>query len=272
MPSARAASRYRRSGGRGVIGGLAQRDSSGRRRAGRRTRCGRGRDRRSGGGWRGARAGAAMQEQDRDARWIARLLLIDLVRRRPGQIAGLVGFDFGEQVLGGHCALTSDLNGAQEVVRGRSGSLNPQIRLTGDPSSQPFEALVPAGPLGAGTGGTINSLLEPAGRDLKERIAMTRTKTTPTWRQLALLTAALGALAGSGCATGTSPATGRTFSTPISEQQEAQLGREEHPKILEEFGGEYQGKAGAAPPMSARSASSSPRPPSARTSNTPSRC
>ena len=70
---------------------------------------------------------------------------------------------------------------------------------------------------------------------------MTRTKATPTWRQLALLTAALGALA-SGCSTGTSPATGRTFSTPISEQQEAQLGREEHPKILEEFGGEYKGK------------------------------
>ncbi len=71
---------------------------------------------------------------------------------------------------------------------------------------------------------------------------MTRTKTTPTWRDLALLAVAVGALAGSGCATGTSPATGRTFSTPISEQQEAQLGREEHPKILEEFGGEYKEK------------------------------
>ena len=69
---------------------------------------------------------------------------------------------------------------------------------------------------------------------------MTRTKATPTWRQLALLTAAFGALAG--CGTGTSPATGRTFSTPISEQQEAQLGREEHPKILAEFGGEYKEK------------------------------
>ena len=71
---------------------------------------------------------------------------------------------------------------------------------------------------------------------------MTRTKTIPTWRQLALLTAAFGVLAGGGCATGTSPATGRTFSTPISEQEEAQLGREEHPKILDEFGGEYKEK------------------------------
>src|SRR5687768_9279841 len=71
---------------------------------------------------------------------------------------------------------------------------------------------------------------------------MTRTKATPTWRDLALLAVALGALAGSGCATGSSPATGRTFSTPISEQQESQLGREEHPKILEEFGGEYKEK------------------------------
>ena len=71
---------------------------------------------------------------------------------------------------------------------------------------------------------------------------MTRTKPIPTWRQLALLAAAFGVLAGGGCASGTSPATGRTFSTPISEQQEAQLGREEHPKILQEFGGEYKEK------------------------------
>jgi predicted Zn-dependent protease len=71
---------------------------------------------------------------------------------------------------------------------------------------------------------------------------MTRTRATPSWRQLVLLTAALGAVV-SGCGTtATSPATGRTFSTPISEQQEAQLGREEHPKILEEFGGEYKEK------------------------------
>ena len=71
---------------------------------------------------------------------------------------------------------------------------------------------------------------------------MIRTIGTPSWRSLALLGVALGALA-SGCGTtATSPATGRTFSTPISEQQEASLGKEEHPKILEEFGGEYKEK------------------------------
>jgi predicted Zn-dependent protease len=71
---------------------------------------------------------------------------------------------------------------------------------------------------------------------------MTSTKATPTWRQLALLTTAIAVLAG-GCGTAsTSPATGRTFSSPISEQQEAQLGREEHPKIIAEFGGEYKEK------------------------------
>lgn len=70
---------------------------------------------------------------------------------------------------------------------------------------------------------------------------MTRTATIKTWRHLALVTIAAGVLAG-GCATATSPATGRTFSTPISEQQEAALGREEHPKILKEFGGEYKEK------------------------------
>jgi predicted Zn-dependent protease len=81
----------------------------------------------------------------------------------------------------------------------------------------------------------------------REPTAMTRIKAAPTWRHLALLTAALATLVGSGCATGTSPATGRTFSSPISEQQEAQLGRKEHPKILEEFGGEYKEK----PPLTA---------------------
>ena len=72
---------------------------------------------------------------------------------------------------------------------------------------------------------------------------MTKTGSTQAWRGLALLTAAaLGALT-SGCGTtATSPATGRTFSTPISEQQESQMGREEHPKILEEFGGAYDEK------------------------------
>ncbi len=68
---------------------------------------------------------------------------------------------------------------------------------------------------------------------------MTKSRNREAWRGLALLTAAaLGALA-SGCATATSPATGRTFSSPISQQQEAQLGQKEHPKILEEFGGAY---------------------------------
>lgn len=45
-----------------------------------------------------------------------------------------------------------------------------------------------------------------------------------------------------GCATQSSPATGRTFSSPISAQQEAALGQKEHPKILEEFGGAYTEK------------------------------
>ena len=71
---------------------------------------------------------------------------------------------------------------------------------------------------------------------------MTRTGTHQTWRYYALLTVALGTLVGGCGTTATSPATGRTFSTPISEQQEAQLGREEHPKILQEFGGEYKEK------------------------------
>ncbi|HEY1385976.1 MAG TPA: M48 family metalloprotease [Dongiaceae bacterium] len=69
------------------------------------------------------------------------------------------------------------------------------------------------------------------------------TRASQTWRHLILLTVALGALTTSGCgSTATSPATGRTFSTPISTQQEAQMGREEHPKILEEFGGAYTEK------------------------------
>lgn len=46
-----------------------------------------------------------------------------------------------------------------------------------------------------------------------------------------------------GCASQSSPATGRTFSSPISAQQEAALGKEEHPKILDEFGGAYTEKA-----------------------------
>jgi len=46
----------------------------------------------------------------------------------------------------------------------------------------------------------------------------------------------------SGCTTATSPATGRSFTTSVTPQQEAQMGREEHPKILAEFGGAYQEK------------------------------
>lgn len=43
----------------------------------------------------------------------------------------------------------------------------------------------------------------------------------------------------SGCMQATSPATGRTFSTSVTEAQENQIGAEEHPKILAEFGGAY---------------------------------
>lgn len=49
------------------------------------------------------------------------------------------------------------------------------------------------------------------------------------------MTALLGA-----CTTATSPATGRTFTTNLSTQQEAQLGRQEHPQIVAEFGGAYE--------------------------------
>jgi predicted Zn-dependent protease len=54
----------------------------------------------------------------------------------------------------------------------------------------------------------------------------------------ALALAAIAALV-SGCMQATSPATGRTFSTSIDEQQEAALGAKEHPKIIAEFGGVY---------------------------------
>lgn len=54
----------------------------------------------------------------------------------------------------------------------------------------------------------------------------------------ALALAAIAALL-SGCMQATSPATGRTFTTSVSEQQEAQIGAEEHPKIIAEFGGVY---------------------------------
>lgn len=58
----------------------------------------------------------------------------------------------------------------------------------------------------------------------------------------AALLLATASVALAGCATATSPATGRQFSTPISEAQENQIGAEEHPKILAEFGGAYDEK------------------------------
>lgn len=61
---------------------------------------------------------------------------------------------------------------------------------------------------------------------------------------VALIAAASAATLLSGCATQSSPATGRTFSSPVSAQQEASLGRKEHPKILKEFGGAYDEKPG----------------------------
>jgi predicted Zn-dependent protease len=45
-----------------------------------------------------------------------------------------------------------------------------------------------------------------------------------------------------GCNYATSPATGRQFMSPVSEAQENQIGAEEHPKILAEFGGAYSEK------------------------------
>src|SRR4051812_17857019 len=56
-----------------------------------------------------------------------------------------------------------------------------------------------------------------------------------------LLGAAATVLAG--CATQTSPATGRQFYSSMDTQQEASLGAEEHPKILAEFGGAYSEKS-----------------------------
>lgn len=54
----------------------------------------------------------------------------------------------------------------------------------------------------------------------------------------ALALAALAALV-TGCTQQTSPATGRTFSSPVSAQQEAEIGAQEHGKIIQEFGGVY---------------------------------
>ncbi|GAB2178032.1 M48 family metalloprotease [Dongia sp. agr-C8] len=58
----------------------------------------------------------------------------------------------------------------------------------------------------------------------------------------AALLLATASVALAGCATATSPATGRQFLSPISEAQENQIGAEEHPKILAEFGGAYSEK------------------------------
>ncbi|MES1152659.1 MAG: M48 family metalloprotease [Dongia sp.] len=63
-----------------------------------------------------------------------------------------------------------------------------------------------------------------------------------TRNPLAPLLLAAAALGLSACSYQTSPATGRQFLSPVSEKQEAQLGAEEHPKILEEFGGAYTEK------------------------------
>jgi len=63
---------------------------------------------------------------------------------------------------------------------------------------------------------------------------MTRTPLAPL-----LLAAALGL---SACANQTSPATGRQFYSNVSASDEAQIGAEEHPKILAEFGGAYSEK------------------------------
>jgi predicted Zn-dependent protease len=63
-----------------------------------------------------------------------------------------------------------------------------------------------------------------------------------TRHTLAPLLFALAALGLNGCSYQTSPATGREFLSPVSEKQEAQMGADEHPKILEEFGGAYSEK------------------------------
>jgi len=72
-----------------------------------------------------------------------------------------------------------------------------------------------------------------------------RRRSHPIWLAAASVLLLSGAV--TGCASQSSPATGRTFSSPISAQQEAALGKKEHPKILEEFGGAYTEKADIAP-------------------------
>jgi predicted Zn-dependent protease len=63
-----------------------------------------------------------------------------------------------------------------------------------------------------------------------------------TRNHLAPLLLALAALGLSGCANQTSPATGRQFYSNVNATEEAQLGADEHPKILAEFGGAYTEK------------------------------
>jgi predicted Zn-dependent protease len=67
---------------------------------------------------------------------------------------------------------------------------------------------------------------------------------TPEPRKLipAALLLATASIALAGCMSATSPATGRQFYTNIDESQESQIGAEEHPKILAEFGGAYDEK------------------------------
>lgn len=60
-----------------------------------------------------------------------------------------------------------------------------------------------------------------------------------TWRSLYLALLAVVVVAESGCST--NPATGESsFTGLLSESGEQEIGRENHPKILEEFGGAYQ--------------------------------
>ena len=67
---------------------------------------------------------------------------------------------------------------------------------------------------------------------------------TPEARKLlsAVLLLATASVSLAGCMSATSPATGRQFYTNINESQESQIGAEEHPKILAEFGGAYSEK------------------------------
>jgi predicted Zn-dependent protease len=58
-------------------------------------------------------------------------------------------------------------------------------------------------------------------------------------RALGALVLALVALAGAGCTPTVNPATGERQYTSLSREDEVRLGRQEHPKVLNEFGGAY---------------------------------